>query len=109
MADIPYEEAVRFWYECLYEPAVDIIQSSAVLDNFPNRTAADLYVWFWRYREQLEERFCGTHIGGLLEQALEERQPSAVGRVVNQVLSLFGLGNTEPLDVDNLDDGLPQD
>lgn len=109
VADIPYEEAVRFWYECLYEPAVDIIQASGVLDKFPNRTAADLYVWFWRYREQLEKRFCGTHIGGLLEQALEENQPSAVGRVVNQVLNLFGFGNTEPLDVDNLDEDFSQE
>lgn len=99
ISDIPYEEAVRFWYECLFEPAVELIQKTGIMARFPNRTAADLYVWFWRYREQLQERFGSAPIGQVIEQAVEEKEPSAMGRAVNQVLSIFGLGNPEPLDV----------
>lgn len=99
--DISYEEAVRFWYDVLYLPATEIIQESGVMGQFPNRTVADLFVWFFRYRQQLQEQYCDTHMGRLMSQAVEEHQPSAVGRLVNRFLGVFGLGTAaEPLNLE---------
>lgn len=43
--DIPYGEAVTHWYDTVYEPIIAAIQAAGLLDNFPNRTATDLYLW----------------------------------------------------------------
>jgi hypothetical protein len=100
-SDISYEEAVRFWYEVLYLPATDIIHASGLLAQFPNRTAADLFVWFFRYRQQLQELYCGDHIGNVMAQVLEENQPSTTSRIVNRFLNVFGLGSTaEPVNLE---------
>jgi hypothetical protein len=38
-------EAVLQWYENLYQPVVKIVEDSDILEDFPNRTSADLYLW----------------------------------------------------------------
>jgi len=43
--EITYEEAVRSWYENIYQPLVKIIRHQKILDSFPDRTEADLYFW----------------------------------------------------------------
>lgn len=43
--EITYEEAVKSWYENIYLPLVKIIRNQKILDNFPDRTEADLYFW----------------------------------------------------------------
>jgi hypothetical protein len=42
---IPYEEAVLSWHDNVYRPVVEAIQKSSVLNHFPSRTEADLYIW----------------------------------------------------------------
>ncbi len=44
-----YENAVTSWYDMIYTPAVQIIEQSAALEHFPDRTEADLFVWTWLY------------------------------------------------------------
>ena len=43
--EITYEEAVKSWYENIYLPLVKIIRNQKILENFPDRTEADLYFW----------------------------------------------------------------
>ncbi len=43
--EITYEEAVKSWYENIYQPLVKIIRRQKILDSFPDRTEADLYFW----------------------------------------------------------------
>ncbi|HOJ00843.1 MAG TPA: hypothetical protein PLL88_04435 [Anaerolineaceae bacterium] len=43
--EISYEEAVSSWYENIYLPLVKIIRQQKILDQFPDRTEADLYFW----------------------------------------------------------------
>jgi nucleotide-binding universal stress UspA family protein len=54
--DISYEEAVAHWYVAVYQPVVRLIRELGILDNFPGRTEADLYVWIARHRAALEEQ-----------------------------------------------------
>lgn len=51
---VPYEEAVTAWYDMVYETTVDVISETGVMAHFPDRTAADLYVWVTRHRHELE-------------------------------------------------------
>jgi hypothetical protein len=60
-AEVPYEEAVASWYDSIYQPLVEILQEQRVIDQFPGRTAADLYLWtieyLWYRREAYKEEY----------------------------------------------------
>lgn len=51
--EIPWEEAVVSWYDRVYLPVAAAIWASDIMDQFPGRTAADLYLWVCRHREEL--------------------------------------------------------
>jgi len=55
-AAVPYEEAVASWVDNVYLPLVEIIQETGILDEFPDRTVADLYLWVSEHRAELAER-----------------------------------------------------
>ncbi|HSN75205.1 MAG TPA: hypothetical protein VL334_08960 [Anaerolineae bacterium] len=50
---ISWEEAVTSWYDSVYLPVAAAIWASSILDRFPGRTPADLYLWVCRHREDL--------------------------------------------------------
>jgi len=43
--EIPWEEAVRHWYEHVYIPIVEVIRDQNILKEFPELTETDLYLW----------------------------------------------------------------
>lgn len=43
--DISDQEAVEHWYDTVYLPIVTIIQNSELLNEFPDKTEGDLYLW----------------------------------------------------------------
>lgn len=51
--EIPWEEAVTSWYDKVYLPVAAAIWASDIMEQFPNRTAADLYLWVCRHREEI--------------------------------------------------------
>jgi uncharacterized protein (TIGR00730 family) len=53
--EIPHAEAVARWYDEVYSPAVQVISEEGVLDDFPGRTEADLYLWIIEHRHYLGE------------------------------------------------------
>lgn len=53
--EIPWEEAVRHWYQTVYLPTVRVIREQNVLGDFPNRTEADLYIWILDHQTYLQE------------------------------------------------------
>lgn len=53
--DIPYEEAVASWYDRVYTPIVEAIRRTGILQQFPGRTEADLYVWLSEHIYYLAE------------------------------------------------------
>ncbi len=53
--EIPFEETARLWYQDVYLPVVEIIQTHRLLVNFPGRTETDLYVWIVQHQEFLSD------------------------------------------------------
>jgi hypothetical protein len=50
---LSWEEAVASWYDTVYMPVVDAIRDYGLLEDFPTRTEADLYLWVALHRERL--------------------------------------------------------
>ena len=67
--EIPQDEAVVRWYDEVYAPVVAVIREEKILDHFPERTEADLYLWLIEHRHYLSERY-GQEVP--LEQAAAE-------------------------------------
>jgi hypothetical protein len=47
------EEILGDWYEYHYRPIAEMIREERVLDDFPDRTELDLYLWIVNHRERL--------------------------------------------------------
>lgn len=60
-AEIPFSEAVASWYDNVYTPLVQSIENLGLVEEFPNRTASDLYLWvfeyLWYLREAIRDEF----------------------------------------------------
>lgn len=64
--EVSWEEAVGSWYDRLYLRVVGQIRKNHVLEKFPGRTEADLYLWIMTHRYFLTEQY-GKDVGS--EQA----------------------------------------
>lgn len=49
-------EAVNDWYMYIYMPIVQVVRDRGVLDEFPNLTEADIYLWVMHHRQALKVR-----------------------------------------------------
>lgn len=85
---ISYEDAVTAWYDMVYTPAIQIIKERGILDRFPGRTEADLFIWTWRYRQELEAEGKPKNLAGAAEalppEGLFERIGWWAGRVLGR-------------------------
>lgn len=60
--EITFEEAAADWYDNIYLPAINIIERYKIIENFPNRTKSDLYVWIVGHKYYLKNKY-GKDIG----------------------------------------------
>jgi hypothetical protein len=58
--EIPFDEALVSWYHKVYEPIISIIKNEKLYNNFPGRTASDLYVWIVKHWDFLKKKY-GVH------------------------------------------------
>jgi hypothetical protein len=58
-APVPLLEAVASWYDYVYMPVVRLIRDEKVLERFPRRTEADLYLWIMDHLYYLREQATG--------------------------------------------------
>lgn len=49
------EEGMRGWLNDIYLPTIEVVRRFGLLDDFPNHTEADLYVWLVNHRAFLAE------------------------------------------------------
>ena len=49
------DEAATLWYQEVYSPIIREIRESRVMELFPGRTEADLFMWIWRSEHALQE------------------------------------------------------
>jgi hypothetical protein len=54
---LSWEEAVCSWYDNVYMPVVEAIRRDGLLQEFPRRTEADLYLWVAYHRERLAREY----------------------------------------------------
>jgi len=54
--EITFEEAAADWYDNIYLPAINIIERYKIIENFPNRTKSDLYVWIVGHKYYLKNK-----------------------------------------------------
>ena len=81
---VSFEEAVKLWYAMRYTPVIDIMRQRGILDRFPERTEADLYLWLCRNQEELQVRYEGQVLMQDAADDLAERfgeKPSPVRQV----------------------------
>jgi hypothetical protein len=53
---IPWPEAVESWRKNVYEPTIDVIRRSGVMEQFPGRTETDLYLYAMDHLYFLRQR-----------------------------------------------------
>lgn len=53
--DVSYPEAAAHWYDAVYQPVAQLIRERGLLQEFPDRTETDLYLWLAEHRAELEE------------------------------------------------------
>lgn len=54
---LTFEEASLIWYDNIYLPALEFIDSYGILKKFPNRTKTDLYVWINEHKRYLSLKY----------------------------------------------------
>ena len=57
---VPTEDAFVAWHDEVYTSAVDAIREEGLIDLFPERTEADLFMWSWQNSQALEEEAAGA-------------------------------------------------
>lgn len=81
--EIPYEEAVGDWYDRVYLPLVKIIREHKILDNFPERTETDLYLWIIEHLWYLKNEIKGEiSLEEAVEHFNEEYSPNLLQRLL---------------------------
>lgn len=82
--EISYEEAVASWYDNVYSPMVALIDEHQLLDDFPDRTRADLYLWIIEYEWFLREAYRNDYSFQVVSSQFKERfSGSPSRRLVN--------------------------
>jgi hypothetical protein len=54
--DISEKEAVAHWYDTVYMPIVQVIRECGILEEFPQKTEGDLYLWVLDHERLLAEQ-----------------------------------------------------
>ena len=75
-------EAVAHWYDAVYLPVIDVVQTSGILEELPGRTPTDVYLWvmdhlhFLRGRPGMEsagpQQAAEDFIEGLMDGNLDD-------------------------------------
>lgn len=83
--EFSWDEAVQSWYDLVYMPVVDYIRDHHVLDDFPNRTETDLYLWILEHRTHLRADPFEAPIEEAAEDFVEKNSTKPVKRAVRVV------------------------
>ncbi len=51
------EQAAHSWFLTIYLPVIDIILNEKLIERFPERTEADLYLWVMKNWNELDDRY----------------------------------------------------
>ncbi|MDQ4077799.1 MAG: hypothetical protein M3220_16320 [Chloroflexota bacterium] len=83
--EIGWEEAVQSWYDRLYVPLVNYIREQEILEDFPNRTETDLYLWIIEHRAHLRGDPDATPVEEAAFDFVETHSERPVKKIVRAV------------------------
>ncbi len=76
--EVSFEEAVAHWYDAVYLPVVALLRERGLMQDFPERTPTDLYLWLADYRAKLEQDLgWSLSADAVTASVVEARQPRA--------------------------------
>ena len=82
--EITMEDAAKSWVENVYLPVIQEIRESKILEDFPNRTETDLYLWLKKHQWELRESFGGEVEVEQAAQDLTEKFSHRPGRIIRR-------------------------
>jgi uncharacterized membrane protein YfbV (UPF0208 family) len=88
--DVPYKEAVASWYDDVYSPLMDLINKNELLDQFPERTEADLYLWIIEYEWFVREAYRNEFSFQVISSRFKERFTTSPSRKLISILKKSG-------------------
>jgi DNA-binding Lrp family transcriptional regulator len=70
---VSFEQAAQDWYESIYTPLVAIIEKGNLIQHFPNRKLADLYVYITLqlWNQKAPDRYYGIGINRFVPKDME--------------------------------------
>jgi nucleotide-binding universal stress UspA family protein len=83
--DISWEEALRHWYETVFLPVVKVIRKQNILEEFPERTETDLYIWVMDHQTYMEEELGWTIRPEVAASDLVEEKGRSLARIAQRV------------------------
>jgi hypothetical protein len=89
-SEVPYEEAVASWYDTVYLPMVSLINEHNLLEDFPNRSEADLYLWIIEYEWFLREAYRKDYSFQVVSSQFKERFSDSPSRRLVNILKNSG-------------------
>ncbi len=99
LREVSDAEAVADWYDQVYLPVVDVIRASKVLDDFPGRTASDLYLWVVEHLYFLRETERDTSIEEAAEDYADQYSEKSIKRLMRGFSQAFADNAEVPLEV----------
>ncbi|MFQ5401520.1 MAG: hypothetical protein ACE5E7_18220 [Anaerolineae bacterium] len=101
---LPYEEAVKAWYEMVYLPTIQVIRDNDLLAGFPGCTEADLFVWLSKYRALLRETYGEyDNLAELARMLADKHKESGLNKITRQIRRWLGSDELPPLADPELD------
>lgn len=98
--EIGLEEAAAHWYDVVFLPIAEIIRERGMLQNFPERTETDLYLWMAEHRAELEEalgwEIAPERVAEDLASSHGQREQGVISRVGERLLDVFTPDELEP-------------
>jgi len=98
--EIPYDEAAAHWYDTVYQPVIEVIRERGLLQDFPDRTETDLYLWLAEHQAELEEalgwRVQRDAAADDLAAAESQRRKRVLARVGEKIRETLTIGELEP-------------
>jgi len=95
--EMSFEDAVVAWYEMIYLPTVQIIRESSLLERFPGRTEADLFVWVSNHQDELTELYGEGSLADWMEILCEQHKEGGLKKAIRKVRGMLGGDERPPL------------
>lgn len=96
--EMSFDDAVVAWYEMIYLPTVQVIRESSLLEQFPGRSEADLFVWVSNHRQELTELYGEGTLADWMEILCKQHKEGGLKKVIRKVRGMLGGDERPPLE-----------